>query len=316
MDVLVTGGAGFIGSHFVEMLLSDPQISPSINRVVILDSLTYAADKARLRNVGNDKRLEFIEGNINNREEIVRLVPGKKFIFNFAAETHVDNSIKDPNPFIEANIRGVQNILNVLQHNLDTVLVQVSTDEVYGDCIGIPFIESDPINPSSPYSASKASAELLIAASSRTYGVQYRITRGSNTYGVFQYPEKVIPYFIKMCLEGGTLPVYGDGMQVREWIHVRDHCKGIWLAAINGKNAQAYNLGSGFRITNLELVKMILSLTHSNTSKIIHTTDRKGHDRRYAINSEKALRDLGFVADFTLEKTLPIILESYLSRES
>lgn len=304
MRIVVTGGAGFIGSQFIRMLLTDPQISPEVRKVVLIDSLTYAADLKRLSGLKDDPRLEILVESINNETALRGIVPGSNYVFNFAAESHVDNSILNPNLFLETNVSGVQSIINVVIENPGTELIQVSTDEVYGDKVEGSSEESDSFNPSSPYSASKASAELLIFAAKRTHNLKFKITRGSNTYGPGQYHEKLIPFFIKCAQEGKSLPVYGDGLQTREWLNVKDHALGIWLAATKGGENQVYNLGSGHHLTNLDVARKILSLLNLPADRITHVPDRKGHDRRYSISFGKAHRDLNFSPKLDFDFTL------------
>jgi dTDP-glucose 4,6-dehydratase len=310
VKIIVTGGAGFIGSHFVNFVLSHPDISPQIDELIVLDKFTYAADENRLSPSNSDRRLRIVHGNILDESLLLSLIPGTRFVFNFAAESHVDNSIRDSRIFLETNILGVQSLIKVISSHLETELVQVSTDEVYGEVLSGDSNENDVMNPSSPYSASKAAAELLIMSAKRTYGIRTRITRGSNTYGEGQFPEKIIPFFVQCALEGKTLPLYGDGSQTREWLHVTDHAKGIWLAAIIGKPGDVFNLGSGLHLTNLEVAQTILKLMNLPAELISFVEDRKGHDRRYSINSSKAKQRLGFNADVNFEENLARLIRN------
>ena len=315
MRIVVTGGAGFIGSQFVRLLLTDERISPLIDQLVVLDSLTYAANLNRLNGVDSDPRFTFVEASINNESALRVYIPGSNYVFNFAAESHVDNSILNPNLFLETNVSGVQSLINVIIENPETELVQVSTDEVYGDKEEGDSKEGDGIFPSSPYSASKAAAELLIMAAARTHKLKFKITRGSNTYGLGQFQEKLIPFFIKCAIEKKALPLYGDGLQTREWLNVQDHSIGIWLAATKGKDNQIYNLGSGFHLTNLDVAHKILKLLQLPSNQIAHVSDRKGHDRRYSLNSEKAFHELGFVPTLDFETTLEKIVMEIVKLE-
>ncbi|ASY24517.1 dTDP-glucose 4,6-dehydratase [Candidatus Planktophila lacus] len=308
MRIVVTGGAGFIGSQFVRLLLTDERISPSIDQLIVIDSLTYAADLNRLNVVDSDPRLIFVESSINNEAALRIHIPGSRYVFNFAAESHVDNSILNPNLFLETNVSGVQSLINIIVENPETELVQVSTDEVYGDKEEGDSKEGDGIFPSSPYSASKAAAELLIMAAGRTHKLKFKITRGSNTYGLGQFQEKLIPFFVKCAIAKKDLPLYGDGLQTREWLNVRDHANGIWLAATKGNDNQVYNLGSGYHLTNLDVAHRILDLLQLPSNQIVHVPDRKGHDRRYSLNSEKAFHELGFIPTLDFEKTLEEIV--------
>jgi dTDP-glucose 4,6-dehydratase len=283
MRVLVTGGAGFIGSHFVRHLAAAGE------EVVVLDKLTYAGNRANLDGVEH----EFHEGDIADPEAVARAARGVSAIVNFAAETHVDRSILGPAEFILTDVLGAQVLLDHARHN-SVRLVQVSTDEVYGDIpLGAPAVtEEAPLRASSPYSASKAGGELQVFAYVRTYGVDALVTRGANTYGPRQYPEKFLPLFITNAFDRRHLPVYGDGKQRREWLHVDDHCAAIELALREGKAGEAYNVGGQER-ENLEVVRRILDLTGASPDLVRHVTDRPGHDRRYAVDSSK-LRELGW----------------------
>jgi dTDP-glucose 4,6-dehydratase len=283
MRVLVTGGAGFIGSHFVRHLAAEG------DEVVVLDKLTYAGNRANLEGVEH----EFHQGDIADPEAVARAAEGVEAIVNFAAETHVDRSILGPAEFILTDVLGTQVLLDYARHN-GKRLLHVSTDEVYGDVpLGAPgCTEEAPLRASSPYSASKAGGELQVLAYVRTYGVDALITRGANTYGPRQYPEKFLPLFITNCLDGLPLPVYGDGKQTREWLHVDDHCAGIDLALRRGAAGDVYNV-SGQERQNMEVVKRILELTGASPDLVRHVEDRAGHDRRYAVDATK-LRNLGW----------------------
>ncbi len=283
MRVLVTGGAGFIGSHFVRHLAGRG------DDVVVLDKLTYAGNPANLEGVEH----EFHQGDIADPDAVARAAKGCAAIVNFAAETHVDRSILGPAEFILTDVLGTQVLLDHARHN-GTRLVHVSTDEVYGDVpLDAPACtEESPIRTSSPYSASKAGGELQVFAYVRTYGVDALVTRGANTYGPRQYPEKFLPLFITNAFEGVPLPVYGDGKQRREWLHVADHCVGIELALRKGEAGHAYNI-SGQERENMEVVRRILDLTGASPDLVRHVEDRPGHDRRYAVDSSK-LRGLGW----------------------
>jgi dTDP-glucose 4,6-dehydratase len=283
MRVLVTGGAGFIGSHFARRLAEHGE------DVVVLDKLTYAGNRANLDGVEH----EFHQGDIADPDAVARAAEGCDAIVNFAAETHVDRSILGPAEFILTDVLGTQVLLDHARH-ARMRLVHVSTDEVYGDVpLGAPACNEDaPLRTSSPYSASKAGGELQVFAYVRTFGVDALITRGANTYGPRQYPEKFLPLFITNALDGQQLPVYGDGKQRREWLHVDDHCDGIVLALRKGAAGEAYNI-SGQERENMEVVKRILDLTGGSPDLVRHVEDRPGHDRRYAVDSSK-LRGLGW----------------------
>jgi dTDP-glucose 4,6-dehydratase len=290
MKILVTGGAGFIGSHFARRLAAQGE------EVVVLDKLTYAGNPANLEGVEH----EFHHGDIADPEIVTRAATGVDAIVNFAAETHVDRSILGPAEFILTDVLGTQVLLDHARHH-GKRFVQVSTDEVYGDIpLGAPACtEEAPLRASSPYSASKAGGELQVFAYVRTYGVDALVTRGANTYGPRQYPEKFLPLFVTNAFDGRPLPVYGDGKQRREWLQVDDHCAGIELALRKGEAGNAYNIGGQER-ENLDVVKRILDLTGASPDLVRHVDDRPGHDRRYAVDSSK-LRDLGWSPEHSFD---------------
>jgi len=280
--VLVTGGAGFIGSHFVRRLVA------AGDEVVVLDKLTYAGNPANLEGV--DATL--VVGDIADPDAVARAARGCEAVVNFAAETHVDRSILDPAEFIRTDVLGTQVLLEWAR-STGARYVQVSTDEVYGDlAAGGRSREDDPLRPSSPYSASKAAGDLQVLAYVRTYGLHASITRGANTYGPRQYPEKLVPLFVTNALDGLPLPVYGDGRQVREWLHAEDHCAAIELVLREGAPGEVYNVG-GEEYENIEVTHRILELTGADPSLVRHVEDRAGHDRRYALDDSK-LRRLGW----------------------
>jgi dTDP-glucose 4,6-dehydratase len=281
--VLVTGGAGFIGSQFVRLLASKG------DRVAVLDKLTYAGNRANLEGIEHD----FFEGDIADPVAVARAADGCEAIVNFAAETHVDRSILGPAEFILTDVLGTQVLLDhARRHGIRHL--QVSTDEVYGDVPldAAPCTEDAPVRASSPYSASKAGGDLQVLAYVRTYGVDALLTRGANTYGPRQYPEKFLPLFITNALDGRHLPVYGDGRQRREWLHVADHCAGIEIVLRHGEGGQIYNIGGQER-ENMDVVRRILDLTGASPDLVRHVEDRPGHDRRYSVDSTK-LRSLGW----------------------
>jgi dTDP-glucose 4,6-dehydratase len=281
--ILVTGGAGFIGSQFARRL------AKAGDQVVVLDKLTYAGNRANLQGVEH----EFHQGDIADPDAVAQAADGCEAIVNFAAETHVDRSIMGPAEFILTDILGTQVLLDYARHH-GLRHLQVSTDEVYGDIPldAVPCGEDAPIRPSSPYSASKAGGDLQVLAYVRTYGVDALVTRGANTYGPRQYPEKFLPLFITNAFDGGQLPVYGDGKQSREWLHVEDHCAAIELALRKGEAGHAYNIGGQER-QNMDVVRRILTLTGAGPELVRHVADRPGHDRRYSVDSSK-LHDLGW----------------------
>ena len=305
MRVLVTGGAGFIGSHFVKRLVAGG------DEVVVLDKLTYAGNPANLEGVEHT----LVVGDIADPEAVARAAEGCGAIVNFAAETHVDRSILGPQEFVHTDVLGTMTLLDWARAH-DARFVQVSTDEVYGDLeAGGRARESDALAPSSPYSAAKAGGDLQVLAYVRTYGVNASITRGANTYGPNQYPEKLVPLFVTNALEGLELPVYGDGKQVREWLHADDHCAGIELVLREGAPGEIYNVG-GEDHENLEVTFRILELTGADPSLIRHVEDRAGHDRRYAVDDAK-LRALGWSPQHSFgEGGLPRTVEWYRDNRS
>jgi dTDP-glucose 4,6-dehydratase len=294
MRILVTGGAGFIGSHFAK------RRAAAGDQVVVLDKLTYSGNRANLE--GAD--VEFVHGDIGDRDAVATAAEGCEAIVNFAAETHVDRSIFGAAEFIETDVLGTYVLLDyVRKHGLR--FLQVSTDEVYGDvAAGTSSREDDPLRPSSPYAASKAGGDLQVLAAVRTYGVNASVTRGSNTYGPNQYPEKIIPLFVTNALDGESLPLYGDGRQTRDWLHVDDHCAAIELLLDRGGAGEVYNVGGGEEIENRELTARILELTGRDDSLIRHVEDRPGHDRRYSLDTSK-LRGLGWKPARSLADGLP-----------
>ncbi len=303
MRVLVTGGAGFIGSHFVRRLAVEGI------EVAVLDKLPYAGNPANLIDVEHD----FFQGDIADPVAVAQAAAGCEAIVNFAAETHVDRSILGPQEFVHTDVLGTMCLLEWARAN-DARFVQVSTDEVYGDLeAGGRAAEGDPLRPSSPYSAAKAGGDLQVLAYVRTYGVRASITRGANTYGPNQYPEKLVPLFVTNALEGEPLPVYGDGKQVREWLHAEDHCAGIELVLHEGAPGEVYNVG-GEEHENIEVTHRILELTGADASLIRHVEDRAGHDRRYAVDDTR-LRALGWAPAHSFgEGGLPDTVEWYRDR--
>lgn len=293
MRLLVTGGAGFIGSHFVEFLL-DSSRCHQVSRVIVLDALTYAGNVNNLAEVWHDSRFEFLHGDICDDQILRALIPKVDVVVNFAAESHVDNSIYSSVPFVRTNVLGVAQLLSVSRENNLARFVQVSTDEVYGSLSKGSWNENHPLSPNSPYAASKASADLLCLADFRTYGTNLSITRCSNNYGPRQHPEKLIPNFISKIILGQKLPVYGDGMNVREWIHVNDHCQGIWKVLTGGDAGSIYNIGSDVEKTNIEIARLLLANFGLSENLIEYVDDRLGHDRRYSINFQKVESELGY----------------------
>jgi dTDP-glucose 4,6-dehydratase len=285
MKLLVTGGAGFIGSNFARYVLGEH----AEDSVVVLDKLTYAGRRENLADLADDPRFEFVHGAIEDREAVDAALEGCDAIVNFAAESHVDRSIEDPDAFITTDVIGTHVLLEAARAAGVGRYLQVSTDEVYGSIEDGSFTEQSPIDPSSPYSASKAGGDMLVQAYFRTYGMPALICRASNNYGPFQYPEKLIPLCVLNALAGDKLPVYGDGMQVRNWLYVEDHCSGIDTVLRKGAEGEVYNIGGPDECPNIEVVKRIVELTGRDESLIEYVTDRPGHDRRYSLSSEKTM---------------------------
>jgi dTDP-glucose 4,6-dehydratase len=289
MRICVTGGAGFIGSAFVRNVLRDhPE-----DEIVVLDKLTYAGNLENLASVADDRRYRFVRGDICDAEVVAATVAGTDAVVNFAAETHVDRSISGPQDFIRTDVLGTQVLLEAVRALGVGRYLQVSTDEVYGSIMQGSFREADPLRPSSPYSASKAAADLLVLAYRQTYDLPVLITRSSNNYGPYQYPEKIVPLFITNALEGKPLPVYGDGRNVRDWIYVDDNCAAIDQVLRHGAAGEVYNVGGGNEIENLQLTQVILDELGLGREVLRFVADRPGHDRRYSIACEK-VRALGW----------------------
>jgi dTDP-glucose 4,6-dehydratase len=311
--ILVTGGAGFIGSNFVHHSL---ETRPDYF-IVNLDALTYAGNLLNLKSVEGNKNYEFVKGSITNFDLVDYVV--RKYnldtIVNFAAESHVDRSILNPNVFIETNVIGTQTLLNVAKKNNIKTYIQISTDEVYGslDFDEPAFTENNPIETNSPYSASKASADLLVFAYHKTFGVPVKITRCSNNYGPYQFPEKLIPLMINNILAGKKLPVYGDGKNIRDWIYVIDHCEGILSVLEKGRVGEVYNLGGNSELTNIDLVKRLIKELNASEDLITFVKDRPGHDRRYAMNFSKAKKELGWEPRFTFDEGIKKTVQWYLN---
>jgi dTDP-glucose 4,6-dehydratase len=281
-NIIITGGAGFIGSHFTDTVLAN---SHTWSNVTVLDSLTYSGNLKNLKNAFKNKRFEFIEGDIRDKKLVSKIIRNFDVIVNFAAESHVDRSISDPGLFIETNVIGTQNLLDcITNYNIQSKFIQVSTDEVYGSTRKKSKSEKDILKPSSPYSASKAAADLLVRAYMQTYKINAIITRTCNNYGPRQYPEKLIPLLILNAIDDKDLPIYGNGKNVREWIYVLDNCKAIEKIIISDKFSDIVNIGSDIRLSNLRIAN-IIKRELSSSSRIKFIKDRKGHDFRYAISS-------------------------------
>ena len=312
MRILVTGGAGFIGSNFVRRIV-DGTLS-GITSITVLDKLTYAGTLTNLKGLPQDS-FEFIEGDICDQDLTLKLAKSHDAIVNFAAESHVDRSISGSRDFINTNVLGTQTLLDAVRYGSVTTFVQVSTDEVYGSIAEGSWPETDPLMPNSPYAASKASADLVSRSYFRTYGLDVRVTRCSNNYGPRQFPEKVIPLFVTNLIDGLKVPIYGSGSNVRDWLHVDDHCRGIQAVLIHGKAGEIYNIGGGTELTNAELTRKILYIMGEDETRIEFVEDRLGHDLRYSVDITKISRELGYKPLVNLEIGLRETVEWYQENE-
>lgn len=314
MHVLVTGGAGFIGSNFIRYMLQQHEQVHIVN----LDLLTYAGNSENLQEFTNDPRYTFVKGNIGDSQLVDDLIQQHNIdiIVNFAAESHVDRSIRDPRVFVETNVLGTQVLLEAARRHSVAKFVQISTDEVYGS-LGDSgaFTELSPLMPNSPYSASKASADLLVRAYYETYGLPAVITRCSNNYGPYQFPEKLIPLMIIRALRDEPLPVYGDGRNVRDWLHVEDHCAAVDLVIRQGRIGEVYNIGGHNEQRNIDIVKRILQMLGKPESLIRFVEDRLGHDYRYAIDPTKLTTELGWKPKYTFDTGLSATVEWYVNHQ-
>ena len=316
-NILVTGGAGFIGSNFIYyMLKKHPDY-----RIVCIDSLTYAGNLSTLKEALQNENFRFVKADITDREAVDKLFSEEDFtaVVNFAAESHVDRSIESPEVFLKTNILGTQVLMDMARKYGNIRYHQVSTDEVYGDLpLDRPdlfFTEETPIHTSSPYSSSKAGADLLVQAYHRTYGLPITISRCSNNYGPYHFPEKLIPLMIINALHGKNLPVYGDGLNVRDWLYVEDHCKAIDMILHGGRIGEVYNIGGHNEKANIDVVKTVLSILGKDESLITYVKDRPGHDMRYAINPTKIKNELGWYPETTFNEGIKKTVEWYLQNE-
>lgn len=323
--ILVTGGAGFIGSNFVKLILQ----KYTEYKVINIDDLTYAGNLENLKDICENPNYEFIKGDIRDRVKIEEIFKNNEItsVVNFAAESHVDRSIEDPEVFLTTNIIGTQVLLDTAkkhwkinpknkycrEYKPGVKFLQVSTDEVYGALgeTGM-FIETMPLMPNSPYSASKASADMIVRAYSETFGMPVNITRCSNNYGPYQFPEKLIPLMINSCLKEKDLPVYGDGMQIRDWLHVSDHCSAIDTVLHHGSDGEVYNIGGNNEKANITIVKLIIETLGKSENLIKYVMDRPGHDRRYAIDNTKITGELGWEPAYTFEQGMKETIQWYL----
>ena len=313
MRLLVTGGAGFIGSNFVRRVV-DGRLT-GIDGITVLDKLTYAGTLSNLEMLPNGS-FEFIKGDIADPVLVDRLTKQNDAVVNFAAESHVDRSITGARDFIETNVLGTQNLLDASLRNEISTFVQVSTDEVYGTISEGSWTEDFPLLPNSPYSASKASADLIVRSYHRTFGMDVRTTRCSNNYGPHQFPEKVIPLFVTNLIDNKKVPLYGKGLNVRDWLHVDDHCRGIHAVLTKGKSGNVYNIGGGRELTNRELTEVILSKMGRDESSIEYVQDRLGHDLRYSVSHEKISKELGYQPQVKFEEGIEESIDWYRRNES
>lgn len=309
MKLLVTGGAGFIGSHFIRHLLAKYPDYQIIN----LDKLTYAGNRENCQDYAENRRYRFVKGDIASPGLVDSLAKDVDIIVNIAAETHVDNSIEGPAIFLQTNVIGTQVLLEAAKKYGHRRYIQVSTDEVYGDVLEGSFVETDRLKPSNPYSASKASAELLCMAYHRTYGTPVLISRCSNNYGSHQYPEKLIPLFIKKLLSGQKVPLYGDGMNVRDWLHVKDHCEALDLILHEGKIGHTYNVTANEEYSNKDITLKMLNSLGLSEDRIDYVTDRPGHDLRYSVDASKIKSELGWKPKIDFEQGFAEMVEWYRS---
>lgn len=314
MKYVVTGGCGFIGSNYVRGLLSN-RWGGNVEQVTVIDSLTYAGNLANLDPVISDPRLTDVREDIVNQKEISEILKGHDIVVHFAAESHVDRSISGSAEFIRTNVLGTHSMLQAsLNANIKQFL-HVSTDEVYGSISEGSWDEQEPLLPNSPYAASKASSDLIARSFFVTHGLDVRITRCSNNFGIYQYPEKVMPLFITNLMEGKKVPLYGDGLNVRDWLHVDDHCRGIQLVIDKGRAGQIYNIGGGTELSNIDLTNMIIAAMGATKASIEPVEDRKAHDRRYSVDITKIHNELGYAPQCTLHDTLSDIVDWYKNNE-
>ncbi len=316
MRLLVTGGAGFIGSHYVRRVLGDAWGGSTPEQLVVLDKFTYAGNIENLAPVLEDERLRVVEGDILDRPLVDRLMGEVDAVVHFAAESHVDRSILGAADFVMTNVVGTQTLLDAALHCGVSKFVHVSTDEVYGSIEHGSWDEQRPLEPNSPYSASKASSDLLARAYHRTHGLPVCITRCSNNYGPYQFPEKVIPLFVTNLIDGAEVPLYGEGANVRDWLHVDDHCRGIHLVLDGGRPGEVYNIGGGTELSNKELTGLLLEATGTGWERVRRVTDRLGHDLRYSVDIAKIGSELGYAPQVPFAEGLAETVEWYRAHRS
>ena len=316
MKIFVTGGAGFIGSNFVRMALTARLPGLEDADITVFDALTYSGTLTNLEAISDSPRYSFVHGDIRDQDAVATALAGHDAIVHFAAESHVDRSVTDSRIFVETNVLGTQTLLDQALALGVPRFVHVSTDEVYGSIDEGSWDENEPLLPNSPYSASKAASDLLVRSYHVTHGLNASTTRCSNNYGTHHFPEKVIPLFITNLLDGQKIPLYGDGGNVRDWLHVDDHCRGIALVLKGGKPGETYNIGGGTELSNVELTELLLAATGRDESFIEHVTDRKGHDRRYSVNIGKIQRELGYEPLVPFESGLADVVKWYRDNRS
>ena len=314
MRYFVTGGAGFIGSHFVRLLLATN--SGLVEQVTVFDKFTYSGNPANLADFAEDSRFRLVKGDICDSSLVKSSLRDHDVVIHFAAESHVDRSIQSASPFILSNVLGTQTLLEAARDNNVTTFIHVSTDEVYGSIDSGSWTEEEPLLPNSPYAASKAGSDLVARSFHRTFGMDIRITRCSNNFGTHQYPEKMIPLFVTNLIDDIKVPLYGDGLNIRDWLHVEDHCRGISAVIERGQPGEIYNIGGGTELTNLEITRMILELCKKDEEFINPVADRLGHDRRYSVDWSKSNKELGYVPIHTLANSLPEIIDWYRKNEA
>ena len=311
MKILVTGGAGFIGSNFVRRTIEDSYPGLAGADVVVLDALTYSGNLENLAPVADSPRYSFVEGDIRDSELLDSLLGDIDAIVHFAAESHVDRSVRDASAFVETNVLGTQRLLDAALRAKTPRFVHVSTDEVYGSIDEGSWDEQRPLEPNSPYSASKAGSDLLARSYFRTHGMNLSITRCSNNYGPYHFPEKLIPLFVTNLIDGKQVPLYGEGNNVRDWLHVDDHCRGIALVVTGGRAGEIYNIGGGTELTNKELTQLLLDHTGRDWSSVDRVDDRLGHDLRYSVDISKIQSELGYEPQVPFESGLADVVQWY-----
>ena len=311
MKIFVTGGAGFIGSNFARMAIDNTLPGLEDSDITIFDALTYSGTLTNLQDINNSDRFTFVHGDIRNAEDVAAALPGHDAIVHFAAESHVDRSVTDARVFVETNVLGTQILLDQALALKIPRFVHVSTDEVYGSIEEGSWDEAQPLLPNSPYSASKASSDLLVRSYHVTHGLNTSITRCSNNYGTHHFPEKLIPLFVTNLLDGHKVPLYGDGQNIRDWLHVDDHCRGIALVLTQGRAGEIYNIGGGTELSNAELTKALLEATSRDDSFIQPVADRLGHDRRYSVDIQKISSELGYAPKVPFDQGLADVVQWY-----